>query len=362
MQKSILLGIMLLFLSSCAPVEPLADRTIEHQYQNLHFDPVFLGKDIEEEISLIVKPIDASTLNDLTFEAAFRSGDYEQEVFEEYMVISDRQSLSDTEKRYYDHLVDFSNDLISKMNSGDLSRQIGLSLIDRVWEQSDGKIGVEFESISNPKGFPNYNPFFDGRGYQSVFKLIFENNSSEVKEVEFNKFQVATNSEVFYPHNMDYFSDRFARNNGKLENAYRFNMPNTLTVAPGQTVEKYLAIPAIGRNTENITVQYFTEKNEVKSYSFKPNVVVKEQEIIYKQFLIEPSQSSDYDYFYALTLNNGATFSLRRDRFYIPKDQIDQSITMCTVRIPNSRRAQHRFACSELELSEYPSGRIDYAF
>lgn len=362
MQKLYYLGIIILLLSSCAPVESLADRTIEHRYQNLNFEPDFLVNDIEEGLSLTVKPIDASVLNDLTFEAAFRSGDYEQEVFEEYMVMADRQNLSDAEKIYYDHLITFTNDLISRMNSGRISRQLGHSLIDRVWGKSDGNIGAEVESISESKGFPNYNPFYDGRGYLSVFNLMFENTSDEVKTVDFNKFQVATTNEVFYPHIMDYFSDRFSRNNSKLENAYRFNMPNTLTIAPGQIIEKYLAIPAIGRNTENITVQFFKENNEVSSYSYNLNVVTKEQEIVYNQFLIQPSQSNIYVYFHALIFDNGNTFSLRRNRFYIPKNQIDQSVTLCSVRIPNSRRAQHRFVCSEIELTEYPSGIIDYAF
>ena len=77
----------LLFGISCNSLKPLPDKTVNQMYRNVDFYPDWITHNLEERFSLTVEPVDASSLNELTANAAMRAGDYEREVVQSYYEI-----------------------------------------------------------------------------------------------------------------------------------------------------------------------------------------------------------------------------------------------------------------------------------
>lgn len=344
-------------LSACSTTQPLPDKTVNHTYTNVEFEPETKNNLIEDGLTLSVEPIDAASLNEVSLSAASRAGDYEQEVISEYLNYDSDGSLSSSEEKHRERLIEISNEIISDMNSGEISEELAHSLIERIWQgRSRGMDGSEIHSFTTSSYTSDFNPYFIGRGYLSVFKLSFNNESDKVKEVDFERFQIASGNEILYPLDMEYFEERLSGQDSKLENAFRYNLPSSMNIAPGQTVAKYLAVPAIDGRTTNLNVQYFKEDNTVTQYEFDLNQVSEEVETIMNNFIIEPDlprnvRTISFEYYYALNLEDGTTFPLTDNNFYISENERDQTINICQVQVGKSSMVQTAYSCKDVDLS-----------
>lgn len=201
--------IVAVMLTACSTIKHLPDKTVTHSYTNIEFTPDYHSFEIDTNFKLTVIPIDAATLNEITFIAANRAGDYEQEVVREYFNIDDDGNLSSSEVQYVENLIAVSNAIMSDMNSNQLSQELAHCLLERSWNgRAVGMDGSELSSFTEPRYTANFNPFYLNNNYLSVFKLTFENESNDVKVIQHDHFQIASGNEILYPFSMNYFEDR----------------------------------------------------------------------------------------------------------------------------------------------------------
>lgn len=350
--------VLLLLLVACAGLKPLPDKTINHVYLNVEFDPISDTKEISPNLSLTVKPIDASSLNSITYNAVFRAGDYEREFVREYFNVERVENLSSSDRRYLENLREKTYHIQDLIASGEMSEDIGFQLIERMWSgRRVGKDGSEIDLITGSKMSAAYNPYYIGNNYLSVFKIFFENNSNQLKTIKFDNFQIASGYEILIPFDVAYFENRLQDDQIKLENVYRYNLTDRLNIAPNQKVEKYIAVPAINQSVENLSVQYIDSTGEVISFSFNVMPERKQYELTLKNFVIDfnsPENTRNFsNTFYAIQFENGFTFPLLDNNFYVSRDELRTNVTICATGITRILRANNELKCRELDLSEY---------
>lgn len=362
-------------LAACSSIKPLPDKTVNYNYTNIEFTPDYNSSEIETDFTLTVTPVDAASLDEITFIAASRAGDYEQEIVSEYFNFEDDKSLSSSEVQYFENLKAVSNAIISDMNSNKIPRELAHSLLERSWNgRSVGMDGSEVSSFTEARYTANFNPFYLNNNYLSVFKLTFKNRSNEVKIVQHERFQIASGNEILYPFSMGHFEDRLNNDVSKLENAYRYNLPNNMNVAPGQSVDKFISVPAISSSTNNLTLQYFKPNNEVVQYEFSLDQIREEIKTRLTNYIIIPKTTSENlrysDFFFSVQLENGKTFPLENDNFYIPVNSVDQTVKICQVQVSGHVRVESNYKfrvesyykCLDVELSNFDDQVIKVSF
>jgi len=356
-----------LMLAACSTTKPLPDKTVNQSYTNIEFTPDHISFDIETDFNLTVTPVDAATLNEITLIAANRAGDYEQEIVREYFNYDDDGSLSSSDVRYIENLIEVSNVIMSDMRSNQLPQELAHSLLERSWNgRSVGMDGSEVSSFTDSRHTANFNPFYLNNNYLSVFKLNFKNESNEVKIVQHDSFQIASGNEILYPFTMVHFEDRLKDQGSKLENAYRYNLPNNMNIAPGQSVDKFISVPAISSSTNNLTLQYFKPDNEVVQYEFSLNQIREEFETTLTNFIVSPMAHKESlavsDFFFSVQLENGNTFPLKSDNFYVPENSTDQTVKICQIQVSGNSRVTSFYSCLDVKLSDFEDQVIKVRF
>jgi len=355
--------IILLFTTSCNSLKPLPDKTVEIRYGNVNFTPKQIIQETANDFEVKVEPIDASNLNNLSSLAAIGTGDYEREVIDSYYERANNQDLSRDEKRRIEHLIELTDIIKEEVSDNTISSNLGYDLIDRMWGNNDNtKDGSEVNAMEN-KGNPLFNPYYDGSNYLSVFKLEMQNRSNQVQTLAFDNFQVSSGSEILYPRNTEYFEESL-NNSLKIENAFRFNFPQELNVAPKQNVVKYLAIPPINQQEDSLSVQYIDENYDVTIFKFSQNISRTNNAIRFKNFVIHPNffefaNINRHDLFYSVEFSNGYAFPLLGNNFFVPKDNLDRILTICGVAVPKSRSgSEPDFQCHQATPAKYEGGVI----
>lgn len=372
-EKALLITLLIIITSisffACQTTETLReseDKTVSYRYQNIEFIPESIADNISNNMEMTVTPVDATLLNQITLEAAFRAGDYEHDLVDE---LFDRDSLDDLSRSTRDRVenkIQITEQILESINTDNISAEMGRSLIERMWgDTSDGFDGSEVDLISDEKATPQFNPYHTGTGYFSVFELNFKNQSNEIETIDIESFQIASGNEILSPFDMEYFEQRLERDPVKMENAYRYNMTDHLTLAPTQSVIKYLAIPAIDRNVEGVVLQYLAQDldNKMVQFDFELKPINESFEIeMFNYFINAVTVGSERrqrftDHYIAIEFKDGNSFALKEDYFFIPAEYQNDNIEICATSIS---RNNGFFKCDNRNLSDYQDRNIPF--
>jgi|SRR5690625_1098702 len=335
------------------------EKSISHNYTNITFSPSVIDHFIEDGLNLQVTPINANDLNIVTIEASYRTGDYEKEYIQE-RYDGNENHMSNSQRRYFNNLKRLLDKINQSFSEGNISSSLRRVLLDRVWG-AKGYDGSEIEIVHNKISHsdPSMNPYHFNNEYLSVFKLTINNTSNEVKSINFDNLQVSNGNEILYPLNNDHLTNRI-RDDNKIDNVHRFNLPNSMDITPNQRIIRYIASPPINYQ-EDIEVHYIDDKRNVYSYNYKTNIINKTSDFDFIKFKIEPSSfpsSRNSEYYYAVEHANKA-FAISSDVLYLPIDNLNYPLTLCGASI-SSREDGSYFKCEIINVFNYPDKKIKF--
>lgn len=327
----------MVMLFSCSP-KPQVYKEVSYTREGVTFVPEAQTKQVKDGLILTVQPVDAVTLNRMTYYSATRRGDYESEFARTYHFTDDVGPMSRSERARQRVLREMSEKITERVKNGTMSAEMGYLLMQRITEGEErGFDASESRWFRAKERYTNrYNPFFVGNNYLSVFSLQFENISSEVATVEISSFQVASGTEVIYPYKMSTFEEIFKDSRFRqfiIDNAIRYNMPNRLNITPGQKVEKFLAVPAISRYQRDVAVQFLGDDRKSENYTYEVNYTREEKKIPLKKYSIRALQSQEpphrYKAYYIIQFENELIIPLKSNYLYISDLEKNQDILLC---------------------------------
>jgi len=377
MRFSIVVPILVFLTASCVTVqktESPQEKTVRYVYKDVVFTPDSRKKEINNGVFIEITPIDAIELNERTYRSAMLTGNYERDIAHEH-VDRDFDNLSRNEEIIYANKIEADSKIREMINDKEISSDLGNSLIERMWSnESVGRDGSEVKTVSGQHSTHEANPFYHDQRYLSLFEVKIENTSGQIEEFDLGSFQVSSGDEILYPLSIEDFERRFKNNLIKLENAYRYNLPNYLRVSPGQSVKKILATPAIATDNSSVTVQKFDDiTGDVYDFEYEISLVSEELEIVFEKFTIKPRMGTQRINYYAVQMEDGTTFGLKENALYSPNDNLDQLITVCYAEIPSGGYAaptagvpvgdiitNSKVQCEEFVLSDLKSKEISF--
>ncbi len=355
-----------IMLISCSPKAELV-KHISYNKENVTFTPDVQRHEIAGGLTLTVKPIDAAALNEMTYYAATRGGDYEREYSRRNVSQGDLDNLNRSERRRIEKLIQKSEIINENVENGSMSGEMGDHLFRRIYEgSSHGFDGSENMWFRTEQRFSHqFNPFYVRGSYLSVFSLEFENNSNEVVTISASNFQVASGNEVIYPYEMAYFRDIFEDGSRVLDNALRYNMPGRLNITPGQKVEKFIAIPAISRHARDVVVQYIGDDRSSANFAYDVRYSREELNIPLTRYDIRSFQSFNpplrYDAYYIAQFEDGFILPLESNSVYMSDERADQNVILCGLVDYNDIDFTF-LRCLNIKPSNYSKSEIAFAF
>lgn len=353
-------------LSGCLSTEPVRDRAVEHQYQDTRFSPSEVTQQLDNGLQLTIEPVDASFLNEVTFEAALRDGGYEQEYIN---VRAERRreisNLDGSERRRVESYIEATERLEEAAARGRLNDvELTSVLMAGIWSEDMAADGSEVARLSDNPYLPTHNPYLRNGNYLSVFRLVMTNPSENTLRVRLEDLQIMSGSELTYPLKMSHFEDYLPNPSSRRDNILRMNMPEQLALAPGTTIEKYIAVPALNVNEKQLSVQYLSD-HHVASFDF--DTASERTRIAYtlKGFRLgtpsRPRSNEYYDIHYAVRYADGSVFPIINDTFYlVDEEATSAAVDVCALLV--SRRSEHQLACEQgIVVSERSDGNSTIA-
>jgi hypothetical protein len=355
-------------LAACAtletPMERNPDQKIEKQSENLTFTPQQIRLEVEPDLFVTVKPVDATLVDSITTIASLRTGAYENSITQRFTEANrSQEDLSP----YNRQVLRVTNVIISQIERGEVPENLGVNLINRMWEgEKVGYNGSEIESLAGIAYTNEFNPFYYNNNYLSVFELTLENNAEQIQTLSIDDFQISNENESLRPYGNDFMMSRLV-NDERIDNLNRYNMPESQTVAPGQVIKKFIAVPAIRETSNSVIVQVIRDSGSFNEYKFDINRDTSAEELFFTNFKINPERflgSSSvtnrlYDKFYSIQLENGNSFALKSNSFYVPRQEMNQKVRMCYAAVASNGSAGPRFSCTSLNLEDFEDGIID---
>ncbi len=168
-----------------------------------------------------------------------------------------------------------------------------------------------------------FNPYKINQNYLSVFRVSFENKSSAIQNINLRSFQIASGEELLYPLSFTYFENRLDDEQEKLQNIYRMNMPNELTITPSQRITKYLAIPAINPRNESLQIQFLKE-SDFTNFDFIVSMESITNTHVFEKYNIDVRHRAShlYPYYYfAVHFDNEVSFATKDKPLVYISDQ-----------------------------------------
>ena len=272
-------------------------------------EPKKVEKLIDDNFTMIVEPVDNNEINQECFEFALRSGAL---VGEATFFDTQRKSKRNPYILYLDYLV----------NEGWLNRELyNHFLISRY-------PGINSSSNYISSGYVTayFNPFANKR--LSVIRVCFTNESPEVKKILRSNIIVNSRYEQLSPLSTKYFDTIYKPNTTHYNNVLRMNMPNVLVVPPGQTVVKYIAIPALSNQSDGFSVSLISG-TEATQFSFKQNSQRKSYEC--NMYKIKPKTIFANAYVYPVILINDTYIPCPNDYILVRKEDVDSPISVYSI-------------------------------
>ena len=345
----VLLLFIKLFIIGCAPSKMAIKKTISHDYHNIVFSPEQILKSSSGKVDVTITPIDAASINQETYEAASRDGNYEKELA---TAIDKRKNeldrLSKSEKYNINRKINGIDAVTKLEKEGLIPSNTAYQLKSRIWYGSEyGKDGTEIASLSDIEIFADkFNPYKINEKYLSVFKVTFENMGNEIEKIRLKEIQVVSGEELLYPLGIEYFENNLKEDPEKIKNIYRMNMPEELALTPAQRITKFIAIPAINTGSENLQFQIIKGK-EIINFDFKVNEKRNNKRYVLESYDIftDGLESTAWvDYYFAINYENGVSFALSDARVYVNEEKKMTPVSIYAVCIDNNNTAKARIA------------------
>lgn len=311
-----------IFANACSTSKQIR-KTVSQKYYNISFSPELITKKSIDNTEITVTPIDAKSLNNETYEAAFRDGNYEKEFISAIESWKSKlSSLPKMERIILQRKINAFDCLTKLQEEGKIPAQLSLILKKRIIDETSGKDGTEIESLADIDIIPaEYNPYKVNSNYFSVFKLLFDNKGKDIENINMKEFQLVSNEEQLYPLASEYFEKNLKDHTETIKNLYRMNMPNELIVTPGQRVSKYIAVPAINTENSKLQIQYIKNSNVV---NFDFNVSKKEIEKTFnleKYDLTTGQQNFQYKTFYVISFTGNVSYALKDNKIFVSDEK-----------------------------------------
>lgn len=367
MRKIVIISALTWLLLSCGS-NKLIQKEITGNYTNVIFTPKEINKSLPNNLSLTIEPIDAKTLNQEIFETMMRDGGYEKQLYSSDIFVEEK--LTKNEKRIlerYKVVEKYINDLLRE---GKINQQVAVLFKERIINSlfgteigTPGFDGSEIHSSLGNNRYSEFNPYRVNNNYLSLFRLHFNNKSNSILSVDLGSFQVSDNRELLYPFNNEYFDKNLKDDSEKMKYIYRMNMPDKLTITPSQQTVKYISIPAINPNSEEINVSYIIG-NEVVTYPFKLNVETIKEKFVYLLYNIEIKNRNRSFYGevpqYVLLVENenNIIFPLRDNTVFINETEKSKPLTIHVLSVPY-RGDKFGYGQSTISPSEYAKRKIE---
>ena len=367
MRKIVIISALTWLLLSCGS-NKLIQKEITGNYTNVIFTPKEINKSLPNNLSLTIEPIDAKTLNQEIFETMMRDGGYEKQLYSSDIFVEEK--LTKNEKRIlerYKVVEKYINDLLRE---GKINQQVAVLFKERIINSlfgteigTPGFDGSEIHSSLGNNRYSEFNPYRINNNYLSLFRLHFNNKSNSILSVDLGSFQVSDNRELLYPFNNEYFDKNLKDDSEKMKYIYRMNMPDKLTITPSQQTVKYISIPAINPNSEEINVSYIIG-NEVVTYPFKLNVETIKEKFVYLLYniKIKNRNRSFYgevpQYVLLVENENNIIFPLRDNTVFINETEKSKPLTIHVLSVPY-RGDKFGYGQSTISPSEYAKRKIE---
>jgi len=270
----------LLLLGSCG-VKKDTIVTYTESYST-EFTPNFLEKNLEDDLKLKIEPINGSDLNREFYLNSNLDGNYSKESSFSYFNFINNSTSSDRKsesiKRLFNKLDELVlNDELSKYQASLFKEKIYTYFI--LDTSNYGFNGSENFSASN-EILTEFNPYYSNKKYLSVFKMTFENASSDIKQISIKDFQVFSKDEVLHPFSNEFFDKQFSseKDQDKLKQIYRVNMPDVLRLLKNQPTVKYISTPALNIGNQKLVVNFIKGDKSV-DYTYNVEVKKKKEEV-----------------------------------------------------------------------------------
>jgi hypothetical protein len=355
----LLLIFSILILNSCAPKR--LKKTVELNYSNVIFQPSELSKKVNSNLTLNIEPIDAKKLNNEIFEASRLDGSYEKTLIQSYIYLEEsRQSLTLEDKRRLEIALSIENFLNKVGSEENIPEAVVINFKEKILNsyllgKSFGFNGSELNYFRGNERYKSLNPYNNNNKYLSLFKLTFKNSGNAIEEIESKNFQILNNNELLYPFKNQYFEDNL-KGQESLKFIYRMNLPDNLRVVPGQTVIKYVSIPALNTEYKNLLVNYIA-KDKTIDFGYNINIETKSEVENFTGFKILQSQySGNYRYYYVVKTSD-AIFPLIDNSFFINDKNLNQPITIYKLTI-DSHKGEHFIYKNTFVASDIKDGNV----
>lgn len=344
--SSIVFLLLVTLFFSCSPKK----MSINYSYSNVKFTPGQKEDQIASSFSVLVQPIDAQDINEDIAQSLRLDGGYEQErmVSQFYelkdLTVQQKRAVKRVEAQYraLDEMV--SKDIF---NSG-ITNTFKQMIADRdLLNQANWFDGSESLLISPRGWFAYLNPYRIDNRYLSLFRIIFNNKSEEIQEVNIENIQVSNGTELLYPFKIEYFESVLKEENEKMKYIHRMNMPNRLRVLPGQQVQKFISTPAVGIYEELMVS--FISNDTVVNYPFSAKMEQYTEKHHYTRYAIPHTAGGQY---FIIELPNGVSFPIKGKALYINDQYSAEDIKLFSIAV---RHSGSRITVSYGELSFVPS-------
>jgi hypothetical protein len=199
------------------------------------------------------------------------------------------------------------------------------------------------------------NPYNNNNKYLSVFKLTFKNSGNAIEEIMSKNFQILNNNELLYPFKNNYFEENL-KGQESLKFIYRMNLPDNLRIVNGQTIVKYISIPALNTEYNNLVINYI-DNDKTIDFSYSVNVETKNEVENFLGFHIMQSRHyGNYRYYYVIETDK-TVFPLDGNSFFINVKNIGKPINIYKL-IIDSHNYKHSIIKNTIIPSEITDGKI----
>lgn len=325
----ILISIPMVIWSCTSIVQTQKSIQIDEYHSELKFNPEKIVSEISSGLEMELRPIDAKSLNEITYYYNLFDGNYEIESSNAQVLIERKlreERLSVQEKIRLKKQLQIFEYLKKQVQLGELPEDASKEIMWKIWDKGKGGDGIEY---SRKYEFPNnYNPFFIDGKYLSVFDVILRNQTSGVKRIASSQIIISSGMEQLYPLESKYYEDAFPEDQGRLDNIQRLNFPEELVIPPNGVVRKYFATQALSPTNKNLTASVI-QGDSASSFKYSVSFIQDHAQKTLDMFTFAGEKFSfESGRFYFVLKINGEFYTLRENKVFISQESQD---VMCSI-------------------------------
>lgn len=369
--NTLFLLLFVLFFVGCTPTINV-QKTILIDYENTKFTPQEIAKTIKGNITINLRPIDATEINEDTYRQSVMGGNYEKErkqVFVTYFSKMEGKDLNRTDRNRFEGLKKAFDFLEGRQSTGEISEEIVFNMKANLIGSDNTALydGTEVENFSFTTGkYPDtYNPYYLNGKYLSVIEVELENKGEKVEKFNMDNIQIISGSEQLYPFKIKFFEDNLEGDLEKIKNIHRLNMPEEVILAPNQKIKKYISFPALNSFNKELTVNHI-DGNSVINFNYNVKKTPLSKTFIVDKYLFYPSNTaSTLSAYFVLNLD-GKIYPINDDFFFVPVEKVNKRASVYAIGISTAGTTYYgkvenfKFADFKKHIVQLPMKDIKY--